>query len=235
MACCGRPAPSARTRTSPSACSTRGPRARARHHDPGQEHRDRLRRRQDQHRRYARPRRLRRRGRAGADHGRWRAAAGGCHRGTVAADALRAAQGARRTCRVILVVNKVDRPDARLTRSSTRSSICSSISAPMTHQLDFPIVYCQRDGRQGVARSKDEEASPSRPLLRPSARAHPRRLCTTPTTRSRRSSRTSTLRRTWAASRSAAFDTGIDPPGPAVRAGAAPMARSSVRRSPSCT
>ena len=52
---------------------------------------DPLRRRQDQHRRHARPRRLRRRGRAHAQDGGRRAAAGGRQRGPAAADALRAA------------------------------------------------------------------------------------------------------------------------------------------------
>ena len=51
--------------------------------------------RQAQHRRHARPRRLRRRGRARADDGRRRAAARRRVRGPAAADALRAAQGAR--------------------------------------------------------------------------------------------------------------------------------------------
>ena len=54
-----------RTRTSPSACSdTDGPRAREGHHDPREEHGRPLRRDEDQHRRHAGPRRLRRRGRA---------------------------------------------------------------------------------------------------------------------------------------------------------------------------
>ena len=52
-------------------------------------------RRQAQHRRHARPRGLRRRGRARADDGRRRAAAGRRLRGPAAADPLRAAQGAR--------------------------------------------------------------------------------------------------------------------------------------------
>ena len=50
---------------------------------------------EDQHHRHARPRRLRRRGRAGAVDGRRRAAARRRLRGAAAADPLRAAQGAR--------------------------------------------------------------------------------------------------------------------------------------------
>ena len=72
-----------------------GPGAREGHHDPGQEHGRAVRRREAQHRRHARPRGLRRRGRAGPDDGRRRAAAGRRLRGPAAADALRAAQGAR--------------------------------------------------------------------------------------------------------------------------------------------
>ena len=55
----------------------------------------RLRRRDDQHRRHARPRRLRRRGRAGAVDGRRRAAARRRLRGPAPPDPLRAAQDAR--------------------------------------------------------------------------------------------------------------------------------------------
>ena len=71
------------------------PRARARHHHPGQEHGRPLRRPPHQHRRHARPRRLRRRGGAHAVDGRRRDAAGRCVGRAAAADALRAAQGAR--------------------------------------------------------------------------------------------------------------------------------------------
>ena len=71
------------------------PRARARDHDPGQEHGRALRRHQDQHRRHPGPRRLRRRGRARAQDGRRRDAARRRVRGAAAADALRAQEGAR--------------------------------------------------------------------------------------------------------------------------------------------
>ena len=76
-----------------------GPRARARHHHPRQEHRDPPGRRERQprrrqHRRHPRPRRLRWRGRARPVDGRRRRPAGGRLRGPAAADPLRAAQGA---------------------------------------------------------------------------------------------------------------------------------------------
>ena len=71
------------------------PGARARHHDPGQEHRDQLRRDQDQPDRHARPRRFRRRGRADAPDGRRGAGAGRRLRRADAADQVRAPQGVR--------------------------------------------------------------------------------------------------------------------------------------------
>ena len=71
------------------------PGARARHHHPGQVHVDPLARHAHQHRRHARPRRLRRRGGAHPQHGRRRHRAGGCLRGTAAADQVRGLQGAQ--------------------------------------------------------------------------------------------------------------------------------------------
>ena len=72
-----------------------GPRAREGHHDHVEEHSAALWRGQAEHRRYAGARGLRRRGRARPDDGGRRAAAGGRLRGSAAADAVRAAQGAR--------------------------------------------------------------------------------------------------------------------------------------------
>ena len=88
-----------------------------------------LRRREAQHRRHARARRLRRRGRARADDGRRRAAARRRVRGPAAADALRAAQGARGPA-----AGDPRRQQGRPARtrasprSSTRSTSCSSTS-----------------------------------------------------------------------------------------------------------
>jgi GTP-binding protein len=61
------PARSAKTSRWPSARWTQRPGARARHHHPGQVHLGRLEGRARQHRRHARPRRFRRRGRAHPD------------------------------------------------------------------------------------------------------------------------------------------------------------------------
>ena len=70
------------------------PGARARHHDPGQVHLGGLARHPHQHRRYPRPRRFRRRGRAHPEHGGRRHRAGGRRRGRAAADQVRGRQGA---------------------------------------------------------------------------------------------------------------------------------------------
>ena len=70
------------------------PRARARDHHPGQVHLGGLEGRADQHRRHARPRRFRRRGRAHPVDGRQLPAPGRRGRGADAADQVRARQGA---------------------------------------------------------------------------------------------------------------------------------------------
>ena len=108
-----------------------GPGAGEGHHHPGQEHRRALRRPDHQHRRHARPRRLRRRGGAGPDHGGRGAAAGRRQRGPAAPDPLRAAQDARGPAAGDLR-DQQDRPPRRPDRPrwSTRSTSCSSIWAP---------------------------------------------------------------------------------------------------------
>ena len=73
-----------------------------------------------QHRRHARPRRLRRRGRAHPRHGRRRAAAGRRRRRPDAADQVRAAKALELGLRPIVVINKVDRPDAEPDRGAER-------------------------------------------------------------------------------------------------------------------
>ena len=86
---------------------------------------------QDQHHRHARARRLRRRGRASADDGRRRPAPGRRRRGPAAADALRAAQGARAAAaRDPRRSTRSTGPTPASPRSSTRSSSCSSTSTP---------------------------------------------------------------------------------------------------------
>ena len=94
--------------------------------------RRRRRRGQDQHHRHPGPRRLRRRGRAGADDGRRRAPARRRRRGPDAADAVRAEKALEHGLRPIVVINKIDRDDARIDEVLNRSSTCSSSSAPTT-------------------------------------------------------------------------------------------------------
>ena len=110
------------------------PGARARHHDLLEELRHRATgARADQPDRHPRPRRLRRRGGARAEHGRRRAAAGGRLRGPDAADALRAAQGAAQRARAA-GRDQQDRPQerARRRRCSTWSTGSSSSWARTT-------------------------------------------------------------------------------------------------------
>ena len=106
-------------------------RAREGHHDPRQADDGRPRRDPPEHRRHARPRRLRRRGRALAPDGRRRAPPRRRRRGAAAPDPLRPPEGdgpppagGRRA--------QQDRPRATpgRPRSSTRSTSCSWTSAP---------------------------------------------------------------------------------------------------------
>ena len=105
------------------------------------------------------PRRLRRRGRARSDDGRRRAAARRRQRGAAAADPVRAAQGARGAgCPVILVINKIDRPDARIDEVVDEVyELFLDLDADES-QIEFPIVYTQRQGRVGVARRRQRRA-----------------------------------------------------------------------------
>ena len=102
---------------------------------------------------------------------------------------------------VVLVVNKVDRPDARIAEVVHEvEELFLDLDADI-HQLDFPIVYCvSREGKASLERPADG-AGPARrrhpqAAARPAARAHPGARPTTPTCRCRRSSPTSTRRRT---------------------------------------
>ncbi len=97
------------------------PRARARHHHSGEGHFAGLERHAHQHRRYPRPRRFRRRGRAHPLDGRWRGDPRRCRRRArlpqtkfVLGKAL--AQGLR----PIVAINKIDRPGRAPSRSAGR-------------------------------------------------------------------------------------------------------------------
>ena len=150
-----------------------GPRTREGHHDPRQEHVGPLPRRQAQHRRHAGPRRLRRRGRARADDGRRRAAAGRRLRGPAAADALRPAQGAR-------VAPPGDprrqqgRPARRAHRRGGRRGLRAVHRPRRGRGPDrLPDRLHERQGRLGRARAGRRGHRP-RAADGPAGRAHPR-------------------------------------------------------------
>ena len=111
---------------------------------------------------------------------------------------------------VVLVVNKVDRPDARIAEVVHEvEELFLDLDADI-HQLDFPIVYCvSREGKASLDRPADGAGLARRrhphAAVRPAARAHPGARPTTPTCRCRRSSRTSTRRPTSAGSRCAGW------------------------------
>ncbi len=107
---------------------------------------------------------------------------------------------------VILVVNKVDRPDARIAEVVDEVyDLFLDLDADES-QIEFPIVYC--NARAGLRRPRARRAR-GRPRAAhgPARGAHPRAASTTRSTRSRRTSPTSTPRPTSGASRSAASAT----------------------------
>ena len=131
---------------------------------------------------------------------------------------------------VILVVNKVDRPDARIAEVVDEVyELFLDLDADES-QIEFPIVYCNaKAGRAGLEADPDALAEDLAPADGPARSSTSRRRPTSPTTRCRRTSRTSTRRPTSAGSRSAACATGRS--ARASRSpGAAPTARSRTRQ-----
>jgi GTP-binding protein len=126
---------------------------------------------------------------------------------------------------VILVINKIDRPDARISEVIDEVyELFIDLDAD-EEQIEFPIVYTNAKAGQ-ASLDPGIPGDDLKPLFDCSSRAFPRRR-TTRAIRCRRTSRTSTRRRTWAASRSAACARARS--GAAGRSpGAAPTARSSV-------
>ena len=102
----------------------------------------------------------------GAAHGRRRAAARRRQRGAAAADALRPAQGARGAAPVVLVVNKVDRPDARIEEVVNEVyELFLDLDADES-QIEFPIVYCNaRAGARGRSTRDDLDGRRCEPLF----------------------------------------------------------------------
>ena len=107
---------------------------------------------------------------------------------------------------VILVVNKVDRPDARIAEVVDEVyELFLDLDAD-EDQIEFPIVYCNaRAGHAGLDARRARGPTWSR-CSRCCSSASPRPSTTT-TIRCRRTSRTSTPRRTSGGSRSAASTT----------------------------
>ena len=150
------------------------PRAREGHHDPGQADRDRAWRPPAEHRRHARPRRLRWRGRADAADGRLDPAAGGCRRGAAAADALRARQGDGPPP----AGGRGDQQDRPLRRPSGGGAgrDLRAVHRPRraTSSIDFPVLYT--NARAGTATlDLDTPGTDLRPLLDSAGRNTPRR------------------------------------------------------------
>ena len=105
--------------------------------------------------------------------------------------------------RVILVVNKVDRADARVAEVVDEIYELFLDLDAREDQIEFPIVYCNaREGRASTTGRTTARPTSSRCSGRCSSTSP--RPCTTRPTRCRRSSRTWTRRRTSAGSRCAA-------------------------------
>ena len=116
---------------------------------------------------------------------------------------------------VILVVNKVDRPDARIKEVVDEVyELFLDLDAERgaDRVSDRLCERAGRPGRAGAGRARRR----SRPAARPAPRRTSLRPSTTRRTRCRRSSRTSTRRRTSAGSRSAASCTGTIRKGQAI-------------------
>ena len=108
---------------------------------------------------------------------------------------------------VILVVNKVDRPDARIAEVVDEVyELFLDLDAD-EEQIEFPIVYTNARGGLGVARAGRRRGHDLQPLFELLVERIPA-PDTTRSIRSRRSSPTSTPPRTSAGSRSAASSTG---------------------------
>ena len=107
---------------------------------------------------------------------------------------------------VILVINKVDRPDARIAEVVDEVyELFLDLDAD-EHQIEFPIVYT--NAKAGWASLEEGvEGTDLRPLLDLLVEHDPGARPTSPATRCRRSSPTSTPRPTSAGSRSAACAT----------------------------
>ena len=112
---------------------------------------------------------------------------------------------------VVLVVNKVDRPDARIGEVVDEVYELFLDLGADEAQIEFPIVYCNaRAGRASLSAGRGGRQTSSR--CSTSCSSTSRRRSTTPSTRSRRTSPTSTPRPTSAGWRSAGCATAPSAP-----------------------
>ncbi len=153
-----------------------GPRAREGHHDPRQEHLPALQGGEAQHHRHPRPRRLRRRGRAGADDGGRGAAARRRLRGPAAPDPLRAAQGAGGEA--ARDPGRQQGGPQRRPRLGGRGRGLRAVPRPRRRRAPdrVPDRLLQRQGRGRLARVRARPAAGrehARAAARPAARADP--------------------------------------------------------------
>ena len=102
-------------------------------------------------------------------HGRRRPAPGGRRRGADAADAVRAEEGAGAGLRRIVVINKIDRPDAADRRVHRRGLGLFIDLDASDEQLDAPFLY---DARAGTARPT-RSSKPGQTCARSSTRSSP--------------------------------------------------------------
>ena len=174
--CCSSPAPIRENQRVDRACDGfERPRKGARHHHPGQGHLGGLEGYAHQHRRHPRPRRFRRRGRAHPQHGRFSAIVlVDAAEGPMPQTKFVVSKALKLGLRPIVAINKVDKPDARVTEVINEVFDLFAALDATDEQLDFPILY--GSGKQGwMAHVAGRSAGPGPGAdVRPDPEACPR-------------------------------------------------------------
>ena len=117
-----------------------------------------------QHRRHSRPRRFRRRSRAHHENGRRRSAGRRCARWSAGADAFCSQKALENKVKPIVVINKVDRENARPHKVLDMVFDLFVELKANDEQLDFPIVYAS--AKNGFAmREMHENSEDMTPLF----------------------------------------------------------------------
>ena len=139
---------------------------------------------------------------------------------------------------VILVINKVDRPDARIAEVVDEAYELFLDLDATEDQIDFPIVYASASAGRASLEPPGERRHARRRRPRAAVHDHPRDASrprrTTTRRRCRRTSPTSTRRPSSAGSRCCRIYNGHHEARASRSPGAAPTAPSSGSRSPSC-